>query len=362
MQSFVEIERICLILGMACNFKCRYCIQKHLAPPHISKHPSKKVLEFINEQAQRRPRQISKRVPLKVQFFGGEPLLYFKTIQEVISKVQEPNIEWSLVTNASLLTDEMVDYLNEHKVRVNVSWNGRLSDRIRTDNVLMDSALVKRIARLDQFTIDGVLSAYCQDPYQLREDVAKVFGRAVPTKFSFMEVDESTPLDLLNYDLHAWKQTCDRMAQAALTQFLRGNFSNSDWESVFYRRYIFAYYDTIEGRRKGSNHGFEGGRVNVDLDGRIWFCNHAVEQIGAVEDRCLDVNQRAQACIDALIAKNKQHCTLCSWFPFCNLGCPRQKESLLTNKQCHFLAIFFSSVADVMRQFEAFRQQGEVSC
>mgnify|MGYP002584129423 FL=1 len=353
MHSFVELERICLILGMACNFKCRYCIQKNLSHPRISKHPSQEVITFLSNQAKRRPRHAGQRAPLKIQFFGGEPLLYFETIKEVIHQVPESNIEWSVVTNASLLTDEIVQFFNEHKVRVNISWDGNQSESARTMNVLKDMVLLERIFRLNQFTIDAVLSAYCQDPYQLRAEVKQAFGQPVSTKFSFMEVDPSTPLELLNYDLPAWKLTCDRMAQAALKQFLRGNFTSEDWESALYRRYIFAYYDTLENKRKGRDHGFEGGRMNVDLDGRVWFCNHAVAQIGTIGDLCQDINRRAELHFDQLVAENNQHCVECAWYPFCNLCCPRQSQSIPAERQCQFLAVFFSSVADVMRQFEA---------
>ena len=112
MNSYVDVQKVYIILGKACNFKCRYCIQKCNPPVHLTKSPSSQLIVFLQMLADRQPRQQGIMGELKVNFFGGEPLLYFDAIKEVVTKVDRPNLKWSIVTNGSLLTEEIVAFCN----------------------------------------------------------------------------------------------------------------------------------------------------------------------------------------------------------------------------------------------------------
>jgi His-Xaa-Ser system radical SAM maturase HxsB len=65
---------------------------------------------------------------ITIEFQGGEPLLNFEIIKYIIEYSSSINtnkiISYNLVSNLSLLTDEIADYLSEHKVQVSVSLDG----------------------------------------------------------------------------------------------------------------------------------------------------------------------------------------------------------------------------------------------
>lgn len=69
-----------------------------------------------------------------INFYGGEPLLSFELIRKVVSfikikdKNQDKKAHYSLTTNGSLLSDEIIQFLNEHKFSVELSFDGLAQD------------------------------------------------------------------------------------------------------------------------------------------------------------------------------------------------------------------------------------------
>lgn len=96
-----------IVLGHACNFRCAYCSQDH---KHLEKIPSEKIKAFADQLAA--TIQFDK---LKIiQFWGGEPLLYWDEICELmdIFRSIHPTVGFSMVTNGSLMTTEIADRIN----------------------------------------------------------------------------------------------------------------------------------------------------------------------------------------------------------------------------------------------------------
>lgn len=99
-----------ILLGNACNFRCSYCGQKHDPLKHISKG---KLLEFLSIL----DRTISYEKLQLVQFWGGEPLLYWDAIKFLIKEFDK-RLVWeyagySIVTNGLLMDDEKVKYISK---------------------------------------------------------------------------------------------------------------------------------------------------------------------------------------------------------------------------------------------------------
>lgn len=131
------IKAMCLHVAHDCNLKCRYCFasqgdfkgEKSL----MSLETGKKSLEFLalNSGARRN---------LEVDFFGGEPLMNFELVKELvkygreIEKKYKKNFRFTITTNAVLLDDEKIDFINEHMDNVVLSIDGRkeVNDYMRT--------------------------------------------------------------------------------------------------------------------------------------------------------------------------------------------------------------------------------------
>lgn len=131
-----NIKALCLNIAHDCNLRCEYCFAstgdyhggRKLMPLEIAK----KSIDFLLENSGNRNR-------LEIDFFGGEPLLNFDVVKAVVMYGRSiegkygKHIGFTLTTNATLLNEEIMDYLNENMDNVVLSIDGRknINDRMR---------------------------------------------------------------------------------------------------------------------------------------------------------------------------------------------------------------------------------------
>lgn len=120
----------------ACNMACMYCYEKnqgvHDAPKTLKRVDARSIIDkYMLEAAGRKS--------MSLTFFGGEPLLNFAVIRSSVNyavmKAKEIQVEvsFTMTTNLTLLTEEMADFLSEHRFHVMVSLDGdkQANDRYR---------------------------------------------------------------------------------------------------------------------------------------------------------------------------------------------------------------------------------------
>ncbi len=124
-----KIEKITLQVTQSCNLRCTYCIysengnlsQRSHSSLQMSFETAKRALDFYRVHSE----DTSK---IHIGFYGGEPLLSFPMIRQIIAYSEKifsgKSISYDMTTNATLLTDEIIDYLNEKKVSVMLSLDG----------------------------------------------------------------------------------------------------------------------------------------------------------------------------------------------------------------------------------------------
>lgn len=121
--SDVDID---LILTENCNLRCSYCWEHETkSGQSMSSEIALRAVDFLADFARSRaaPRML-------VSFFGGEPLLRWKTICQIISYAEARGLEsenkilFSLITNGVLLSSKIINYLAQHHCTVTVSLDG----------------------------------------------------------------------------------------------------------------------------------------------------------------------------------------------------------------------------------------------
>lgn len=133
MTDFVEnmigdnLSRLTLQVTQNCNFRCNYCV--YSGSYHNRTHNNKRMdidtaraaLDFLCAHSQN-------SADINVSFYGGEPLLEMELIKECVkySRVifQRKHLSFNLTTNASLLTDEIIKYLEKESVLLTISLDG----------------------------------------------------------------------------------------------------------------------------------------------------------------------------------------------------------------------------------------------
>lgn len=124
----LRIKALCLNVAHACNMSCKYCFAQQgdfgMKPALMDADTGKRALEFLI-------RQSGLIRNLEVDFFGGEPLLVFDVVRELVlyARQREPEVSkrfnFTLTTNASLLTPEIMEFVVEHDISVILSLDGR---------------------------------------------------------------------------------------------------------------------------------------------------------------------------------------------------------------------------------------------
>lgn len=122
------VKALCLHIAHDCNLACKYCFAEegeyHGGRALMSYEVGKKALDFLIANS-------GNRVNLEVDFFGGEPLMNFQVVKDLVaygrSKEKEFNkkFRFTLTTNGMLLTDEVMEFANKEMANVVLSIDGR---------------------------------------------------------------------------------------------------------------------------------------------------------------------------------------------------------------------------------------------
>ena len=132
------IKALCLHVAHTCNLNCEYCFASqgkyHGERALMSFEVGKRALDFLIENS-------GTRRNLEVDFFGGEPLMNWDVVKELVSyarvqeKIHNKNFRFTLTTNGILIDDDVIDFCNKEMSNVVLSLDGRkeVHDRLRVD-------------------------------------------------------------------------------------------------------------------------------------------------------------------------------------------------------------------------------------
>jgi len=132
------VKALCMHIAHTCNLNCSYCFASqgkyHGERALMSFEVGKRALDFLIENA-------GTRRNLEVDFFGGEPLMNFDVVKQLveyarsIEKENGKNFRFTLTTNGVLIDDDVIDFANREMSNVVLSLDGRkeIHDRYRVD-------------------------------------------------------------------------------------------------------------------------------------------------------------------------------------------------------------------------------------
>lgn len=183
------IKSMCLNIAHDCNLRCSYCFAaqgdfghgRKLMPLEVGKA----AIDFLIEHS-------ANRHNLELDFFGGEPLMNFEVVKQVVAYARSleeehnKNFRFTITTNGLLLTDDKIDYINREMSNVVLSIDGRkeINDslRFRVDGSGSYDTIVPKYQRLvekrrggkfDQYYVRGTFTKrnldFTRDVVHMRE-------------------------------------------------------------------------------------------------------------------------------------------------------------------------------------------------
>lgn len=130
------VKALCLHIAHTCNLNCEYCFagqgKYHGEDALMSFEVGKQAIDFLVKNS-------GTRKNLEVDFFGGEPLVNFDVVKQIvkyarsIEKENNKHFRFTLTTNGVLLDEDVIDFLNKEMNNVVLSLDGRkeVHDRLR---------------------------------------------------------------------------------------------------------------------------------------------------------------------------------------------------------------------------------------
>ena len=122
------VKALCLHIAHDCNLACRYCFAEEGEYKGrralMSAEVGKKALDFLVENS-------GNRRNLEVDFFGGEPLMNFDVVKEIVAygrsleETHDKKFRFTLTTNGVLLNDDIMEFANKEMDNVVLSVDGR---------------------------------------------------------------------------------------------------------------------------------------------------------------------------------------------------------------------------------------------
>jgi uncharacterized protein len=130
------VKALCLHIAHDCNLACKYCFAEegeyHGRRALMSYETGKQALDFLIANS-------GNRRNLEVDFFGGEPLMNFDVVKQLVAygreqeKIHDKHFRFTLTTNGVLLDDDVMEFANREMDNVVLSIDGRkeVHDRMR---------------------------------------------------------------------------------------------------------------------------------------------------------------------------------------------------------------------------------------
>ena len=135
-ESESYIKALCLNVIHDCNLRCKYCFadegEYNGHKGVMSVETAKKAIDYVVKRS-------GPRRNIEIDLFGGEPTMIMDTIKEIIAYAREnekawkKNVRFTMTTNATLLNEDMMDFMDKEMGNIILSLDGRkeVNDNVR---------------------------------------------------------------------------------------------------------------------------------------------------------------------------------------------------------------------------------------
>ena len=280
--TFAEIgivKSLCLMVAQDCNLRCKYCFGDGGSyggdRAVMSEEVGKRAVDFIIENSKNRRH-------CEIDFFGGEPLINFKTVKAVTEYVRKREVETNkifkltLTTNGMLLNDDKIKWLNDNNISLVLSLDGRkeIHDAMRPDSTGQGSydKVLKNFKKFvdsrngENYYLRGT---YTKNNLDFTDDVLDINNKG----FDILSVEpvvlKDSPLGFTEEDLPRIREEYDRLTAAYLKRQREG------------RGFFFFHFNVdlsngpcVAKRLSGCGAGHE--YFAVDVNGDLYPCHQFV--------------------------------------------------------------------------------------
>ncbi|MCR5303955.1 MAG: thioether cross-link-forming SCIFF peptide maturase [Lachnospiraceae bacterium] len=271
------VKALCLHIAHDCNLACSYCFagkgdysgEREM----MSYETGKAALDFLVKESRGRRN-------LEVDFFGGEPLMNWDVVKQLVlygrslEKEHDKNFRFTLTTNGLLLDDEKLDFMNREMGNLVLSVDGRRSvhDRLRkrrdgggSYDLIIDKFVHAAESRnQDRYYVRGTFTAYNKDFSKDVESLADLGFKQI--SMEPVVAERSEPYAITESDLDEIIEEYDRLCDLYLERRKEGRGFN-----FFHFNIDLAGGPCVAKRLSGCGSGCE--YLSVTPDGKLYPCH-----------------------------------------------------------------------------------------
>lgn len=321
------VKALCLHIAHDCNLACKYCFAEegeyHGRRALMSLEVGKKALDFLIENS-------GNRRNLEVDFFGGEPLMNWDVVKELVqygrSKEKEfdKNFRFTLTTNGVLLNDEIMEFVNKEMANVVLSLDGRkeVNDKMRpfrngTGSYDLIVPKFQKLAESRNQTNYYVRGTFTHDNLDFSNDVIH-FADLGFKQMSIEPVvgDDSEKYAIKEEDLPVIMEEYDKLAKEYIKRQKEGNGFN-----FFHFMIDLEQGPCVAKRLSGCGSGTE--YLAVTPWGDLYPCHQFVGQEEFLLGNVFEGIKRTDICDEFKMCNvyAKEKCQKCFAKYYCSGGC-----------------------------------------
>lgn len=322
------IKAMCLHISHDCNLRCKYCFASTgdfgKGRKLMDFETGKRAIDFLLERS-------ANRKFLELDFFGGEPLMNFEVVKQIVNYARSKEEEYgkkfrfTITTNGMLMDDDKVDFINKEMYNVVLSIDGRkeVNDRMRVrvdgkgcyDRIIPNfKKLVENRSKDKDYYVRGTYTKYNLD---FSNDVMHLYDLGFDEiSVEPVMADPSEPYAITEADLPAIFKEYEVLSEKIQKIRSEGKFIN----------FFHFMLDLDQGpcaikRLRGCGSGNE--YVSITPDGDIYPCHQFVGieefKMGSLYDGTF--NDEMKKMFASAHVYSKPECKKC-WAKFyCSGGC-----------------------------------------
>lgn len=334
-------EMITMYLGNACNFNCKYCSEGESNSGNFG--VTQETLPLFKKNL----KETLRKYPIKtLQFFGGEPMMYYDEMLDIArcTKEMAPEVKFTMITNGSLITMERAKELLELDFGISVSHDGPYQE------IQRDRDFLKTNPEPFQYYIEydhltrmsfGTTLSYPNYDYlavyeyfenwrikngmEIRPRVVCELAHGCLDRVSIREENEDAYYD-------QWCSILDQVMENMVD-----GVKNDDFMTYEYRQYYHLITQGIDFMNTNGKAILRCGqgknRVSIDYKGDVYACHNVALEKDFYRGNLFQNNLKEWDYERYMRAHN---CDACEARIFCNCVCPLITIEEQQNSYCKY--------------------------
>lgn len=315
-----------ILTTTACNASCDYCYEAGIKPLTMAKKTAMEVANFIIENSG------GKKV--KIDWFGGEPLLNVEAIQVICNILQSAAIEYesSVTTNGLLFKNISIDDFKElthlKKVQITIDGVPRVYEKVKHVPFGSFESLMSSINRLSSHNI------YVYIRFNIGNNIDDILN-LIDILPSYIHKNEY--ISCYAYPLFS---ACDEVSQDTVRDLFVINDRIVE-HGLVDKKAIYRYRYKCTGCFATTACGY-----TIAPDGKLYTCSHVMNERGYIGD----INRYSiyhPHKLEYMSQKVDKICMECKLYPVCKGGCPTARLRLAPMNRC---SVYKSAIEPMIRK------------